>query len=142
MCSLLYEEYGIIPRRYDTSKILSIIPKELERYFILGVFDADGSFCAYKGEYGEKMNVCFGGSAELLRFIENHLVENNIVLKADNESGERKLAIRHEGKDGTWRSLSFAGKRQGMKIVNYLYKDAVIYLDRKYQKYLNLPYHE
>lgn len=142
MCSLLYEDYGLIPRRYDPSKILAVIPKEMERYFILGLFDADGSFTAYHGSYGDKMNVCFGGSVELLRFVENHLVENGIVLKADTESGERKVAIRHEGKDGTWRSLSFAGKRQGMKIVNYLYKGTPIYLDRKYQKYLNLPYHE
>ena len=142
MCSLLYEEYGVIPRRYDPTKILAVIPKELERYFILGVFDGDGSFTSYRGSYGDKMNVCFGGSVELLRFIENHLVENGVVFKADTESGERKVAIRHEGKDGTWRSLNFAGKRQGMKIVDYLYKDAPIYLDRKYQKYLNLPYHK
>lgn len=142
MCSLLYEEYGVTPRRYDPTKLLTVIPKELERYFILGVFDGDGSFTSYYGSYGDKMNVCFGGSVELLRFIENHLVKNGIIFKANTESGERKVAIRHKGKDGTWRSLNFAGKRQGMKIVNYLYQDTPIYLDRKYQKYLNLPYHE
>ena len=27
------------------------------------------------------------------------------------------------------------------KFINYLYKDSPIYLDRKYQKYLELPYH-
>lgn len=141
MCSLLYEEYGIVPRRHDISNILDILPKELERYFILGCFDADGSFTTYQGAYGEKMNVIFGGSVELLDFIQNHLVENGVVLQAKTESGKRKYAIRHEGKDGTWRTLSFAGKQQGMKIVNYLYKDSPIYLDRKYQKYPNVPYH-
>lgn len=142
MCFLLYEEYGFILRRYDPSKMLAVVPKELERYFILGLFDADGSFTAYHGAYGDKMNVSFGGSVELLRFIENHLVENGVIFKADTESGERKVSIRHEGRDGVWRSLRFSGKRQGMKIVNYLYQDTSIYLDRKYQKYLNLPYHE
>lgn len=142
MCFLLYEEYGFIPRRYDPSKMLAVVPKELERYFILGLFDADGSFTAYHGAYGDKMNVSFGGSVELLRFIENHLVENGVIFKADTESGERKVSIRHEGRDGVWRSSRFSGKRQGMKIVNYLYQDTSIYLNRKYQKYLNLPYHE
>ena len=141
MCSLLYEGYGIIPGRYDISLILRILPKEYEKYFILGVFDVDGSFVAYQGHYGDKMNVAFGGSESLLRFIENHLVVNNVISKADTVSGLRKLHQRHEGRDGVWRTLNFAGKPQCMKIINYLYQDTPIYLERKYQKYLNLPYH-
>lgn len=141
LCSLLYEEYGIVPRRHDISLVIKAIPKEYEKYFILGVFDADGSFVAYQGAYGQKMNITFGGSESLLHFIESHLTTNEIILKADTGSGQRKLHQRHEGKDGTWRTLNFAGKQQCMKIINYLYKDSPIYLDRKYQKYLDLPYH-
>ena len=141
MCSLLYEDYGLIPRRSDVSSVLKQIPKEYERFFILGIFDADGSFTTYHGNYGDKMNVVFGGSKFLLRFIENHLTTNEIILKADTDSGQRKLHQRHAGKDGAWRTLNFAGKHQCMKIINYLYKDSPIYLDRKYQKYLDLPYH-
>lgn len=142
MCSLLYESYGIIPRRSDPSKIIANLPKHLERYFILGTFDADGSFTAYQGDYGEKLNVNFGGSVELLRFIESHLEYNHVIQRAETPSGKRRVAIRHEGKDGTWRSLRFAGKPQGMKILRYLYDDSPIYLERKYQKYLSIPYHQ
>ena len=141
MCSLLYEDYGLIPRRCDVSPLLKQMPKEHEKFFILGIFDADGSFTTYHGDYGDKMNVVFGGSEFLIRFIENHLTTNEIILKATTDSGQRKLHQRHDGKDGTWRTLNFAGKRQCMKIINYLYKDSPIYLDRKYQKYLDLPYH-
>lgn len=113
----------------------------MKNILFLAFFDADGSFVAYRGAYGQKMNITFGGSESLLHFIESHLTTNEIILKADTGSGQRKLHQRHEGKDGTWRTLNFAGKQQCMKIINYLYKDSPIYLDRKYQKYLDLPYH-
>lgn len=138
MCKFLYEDLGLIPRRYDASKMIDHIPKEFHKYFILGLFDADGSFSAYQNdEYGKKLNVAFGGSESLLRFIEQHLIENNIVEPYKNG---RQLDQRHKDKDGTWLSLKFAGKIQGMKILNYLY-DSPIYLYRKYIKYLQIPYH-
>ena len=138
MGSFLYEELGLVPNRHDASKMIAHIPKEFHKYFILGLFDADGSFSAYQKEsYGEKLNISFGGSESLLRFIEEHLIENNIVESYKNG---RELQQRHEGKDGTWLSLRFAGKVQGLKILDYLY-DSSIYLYRKYQKYLDIPYH-
>ena len=134
--SYLYEDLGIIPRRTNPNKLIEIIPENLHKYFILGVFDADGSFSAYqKDTYGEKLNVAFGGSIQLLNFIQRHLIEKEII-----KDSCRKLTQRHENKDGDWKTLSFSGKVQGMKILNYLY-NSPIYLDRKYQKYLDLPYH-
>lgn len=142
MIKKLYEEYGIIPRREFPKYLLSIIPQELIKFFILGLFDGDGSFSAYSGTYGDKLNVTFGGCEELLAFINAFLVKNNIINVARNFSQRRKPQQRHKGKDGNWRSLPYAGIPQGMKILDYLYKDSPIYLDRKYQKYLSLPYHE
>lgn len=136
VASYLYEDLGIIPRRTNPDKLIEIIPENLHKYFILGVFDADGSFTAYqRDDYGEKLNVTFGGSVQLLNFIENHLTEKEIV-----KNSCRKTCQRHEGKDGDWKTISFSGKVQGMKVLNYLY-DSPTYLDRKYQKYLDLPYH-
>lgn len=129
---------GLIPNRHDASKIIVHIPEQFHKYFILGIFDADGSFSAYKGDYGSKLSISFGGAPSLLRFIENHLISNN--LAAMRKIKEHKLEQRHEGKDGNWRTISFSGVPQCMKILNYLY-DSPIYLDRKYQKYLAIPYH-
>ena len=138
MGSLLYETLGIVPYRKDANKVIEHIPKEFHKYFILGLFDADGSFTAYqRKDYGKKLNVTFGGSETLLNFIEKHLIENNIISPY-NEG--RKLCQRHKNKDGVWRTLVFSGKIQGMKILDYLY-DSPIYLERKYKKYLELPYH-
>lgn len=140
MCSKLYEEYGIVPRRYDPTNLISAIPENIYRYFILGVFDADGSFSSYSGDYGDKMNVSFGGSEQLLRFIESALVSQGVVEPARTEDGLRCLRTRHEGKDGTWRTMLFPGIPQASKILNWMYKDSVIHLDRKYEKYLSIPH--
>ncbi len=137
MCSKLYEDYGIIPRRHEVDKIIRAIPERLYKYFILGVFDGDGSFTSYHCGRDCKLNVCFGGSEELLRFIENVLITQNVVSSI-GENKHRKLQERHKGRDGTWRTLPFAGVSQGSKILRWLYEDSVIYLDRKYEKYKKL----
>lgn len=135
MCSLLYEKYGIAPNRHDPNKLINAIPKEFYRYFILGLFDADGSFTAYKGNYGEKLTVCFGGSKEILDFIECYFDE--IGLTPKNNRGKEQ---RHKDNDGYWLSTKYCGIPQGSKILNWLYKDSKIHLDRKYEKYLSIPY--
>lgn len=43
-----------------------------------------------------------------------------------------------EGRDGEYRSLQLSGKVQGLKILHYIYDDATVYLDRKYEKFLNI----
>ena len=140
MCSKLYEEYGVVPRRHDVANIISVIPKKLYRYFLLGVFDGDGAFTEYYNEsYGHKMNVVFGGSAELLTFIEFTLTNEGVIDKP-RQCESRKLYERHKGKDGTWRTLAFSGVPQCTKILNWLYDDSIIHLDRKYEKYRSLKF--
>lgn len=135
MCQYLYEELGIKPRRNDASLVIEKIPKEFHKDFILGLFDADGSMSVYQGDYGKKLVVTFGGSEQLLRFIEKHLDEN--VLHSGTT---HKLYQRHKDKDGDWVTLSYAGVPQGMKILNYLYDNPNVCLDRKFEKYKKIPY--
>lgn len=140
---LLVNDYGIIPNRTDCSGLLSHIPSHLMKHFIRGLIDADGSFCHYVVEetnkYGtyiiQKCVVDVGGQPDLLKEIEQHLINNNIVNDFD-----RKIHKRHEGdeKDGSYRNLKFCGRNQAMTLLHYIYDDATIYLDRKYEKFLNI----
>lgn len=52
----------------------------------------------------------------------------------------RKVNKRHdeENRDGEYRSLQLSGKIQGLKILHYIYDDATVYLDRKYEKFLSI----
>lgn len=134
MVEKLYNEYGIIPNRTSIQKILNILPENLYRYFILGLFDGDGSFTFYYiHENHRKILLRFGGSEEILRFIESILIKEQLVAPI-----QRQLERRHKEGDGTWRCLTFAGMNNCVQILNWLYQDSPIYLERKYQKYLNV----
>ena len=137
MCKLLYEDYGIIPNRTSISKILEVLPESLYKYFILGLFEADGSFTKYELKSGKekgsiKFSATFGGSEEILRFVESVLIQEDILPNI-----ERKIQQRHKGADGTWRSIRITGRNCVTKLLNWLY-DSPIHLERKYQKYVSL----
>jgi intein-encoded DNA endonuclease-like protein len=131
----LQNEYGIFPKRTDCKKMISKIQKEYYRDFIRGIFDADGSFTYYvlrdKNNY-KKINVRFGATIELLDFIQNVSIENNISTECF-----KKYSKRHPRRDGEYYQLAYSGTVQGEKILTWLYKDADIYLDRKYQKWID-----
>lgn len=135
----LVDKYGIVPYRQDCSKLLNQIPDNLMKHFIRGILDADGCFSKYNiVEHGYdvvKYNVSIGTNEDILKIIEKHLIEHKIVTPY-----ERKLYKRHneDDKDGEYRSLNFSGKAQCLNILNYIYNNASIYLDRKYQKYLKI----
>lgn len=133
----LVEKYGVVPKRSDCSKIISSIPERLMPHFIRGVIEADGTFCKYRiteNGYGvDKYRVSIGTNEDILRTIERHLMDNGII-----NISERKLYQRHEGRDGEYKTLEISGKIQSLNILNYIYKDANVYLDRKYEKYLGI----
>ncbi len=133
----LVDQYGLIPYRSDCSKIIQSIPNSLMKHFIRGVIDADGAFSKYqiidKGYNVNKYMVSIGTNEDILRVIERHLMDNGLINIL-----ERKLQQRHIGGDGEYRILEISGKAQCLNVLNYIYKDAKIYLDRKYKKYLNI----
>ena len=133
----LVGKYGLIPHRSDCSKILHNIPSDLIRHFIRGLIDADGYFCKYKiverGYDIDKYRVSIGTNEDILRFIEKYLMENGII-----NISERKLYQRHKDADGEYKTLEISGKAQCLSILNHVYQDTSIYLDRKYRNYLNI----
>ena len=74
----------------------------------------------------QKLNVIFGGTESVLRFIENQISPNST----------HKWYHRCKQGDKEWRTLNYSGVQQGSKILKLLYENSSIYLNRKYQKYL------
>lgn len=138
MGDVLYDKYGMIPNRHSVDRLIKYIPEKLERHFIRGVFDAEGSTSMYLHQIKEewnpslKMNFTIYTYKELNEYIQAHLIKNGIK---DNEV---KTYRRHEDRDGHCVGLRYAGATQVPKILRYLYHDANIYLERKYQKYLEI----
>lgn len=107
----------------NKSKVLKFpteeqVPKHLIRHFIRGYFDGDG--CITTSNNGAGVSVEILGSEDfLLQLITLDLFHRN-----------KLYAFKHSD----IKRVSYSGER-AMSILNYLYKDATIYLHRKHDKY-------
>jgi hypothetical protein len=129
ICEQLIKK-GCVRRKTDKLIFPSydIIPKELIHHFIRGYFDGDGCLT---GSLHPKRNVYeyqikIVGTMEMLEGIHKHLPI------------DKKLYLRQRFNDRNVNNytLEIGGKKQVERILEYMYNDATIYLDRKYEKYL------
>lgn len=98
----------------------SIVPKELQRHFIRGYFDGDGCL------YVSKATQC------TILGTESFLSTMNSII--NEELGFSKELEYHP--NGITRRYRISQRKQIKSLMGWLYQDATIYLDRKYQKYL------
>lgn len=118
--------YGCTPKKSLTLKFpdLNIFKtKYLVRDFIRGFFDGDGCI-SYSNKEHTMMNISFLGTLDMLEGVE----ENLPLLQ------KYKFSKNHDNNDITMRFM-ICGKN-GLSILHFLYNNATIYLNRKYNKYL------
>lgn len=135
---VLREKYGMIPHRNDPSLLIDAIPKHFIRHFLRGVYDADGSLTLYhvqeKDCKNPTMKMCLQiyTNEKLIDFIQEHFVEVGLRV------GKTKTIKRHKDRDGSSTGLNISGTNQAVRILEYLYEGSNIYLDRKYEKFLEM----
>lgn len=95
------------------------IPNELKHHFIRGYFDGDGSLSFIQNKAYEMQ---FTGTKDFL---------NSIMTYFNKE-------LKMHTKDNINFQLKIGGNLQVRKILDIIYKDATVYLDRKYEKYLEV----
>lgn len=116
------ESKGCVPNKSLILKRPNINP-DLNKHFIRGYFDGDG--CVHINE--ELNNTIYSvlGTQDILSFIQE-------------ESGiSSKISIRQVKRDGEYKpfyEISIGGIKSKIIFHNYIYKDANIYLERKYVK--------
>lgn len=105
------------------------IPKIYERDFIRGYFDADGCISITKRKdrtiNSKQYQLNFTGKENVLLKIQDIICKNTGVFKTKIRRN-RGFAVQ----------ISWAGRKVCNRILDYLYKDASVYLNRKYNKYL------
>ena len=97
--------------------------KDLIRHFIRGYFDGDGCFSRtfYKDEVFPKCS--FLGTYEFISMVKTILEKNNIhISNVNQKSAENVYTIQ-------------LSQNNSILLINYLYNDSTIYLDRKYNLY-------
>lgn len=98
------------------------IKQELVRHFIRGYFDGDGTL----GCYGKHLQPTSSlvGTKDMLDNISKQLSFNPTIYH-------------HKGHKEETLTMSFASQK-AIDFINYIYKDSTIYLDRKYNKYIEM----
>lgn len=108
------------------------IPKDMERHFIRGFFDGDGSI-SKSGKYSVNFSII--GTISICEGIANYM--SNILqeqVKVHNHKPEKyNIELR---------CVRISGKKKIKRILDELYKDTDIYLERKYNRYLQYFYIE
>lgn len=125
MCESL-EKWGLTQNKTFTITFPDFLREDLIPHFIRGYFDGDGCACIYKRSDTEEIDFC-STIMSSLKFCEGlleYLKEKEIFFCLDIPKG-------HE-QNGLIRSHS---KKENKKFMNLIYKDADLYLKRKFDKF-------
>lgn len=123
-------KWGCISRKTFFLQFPPISPG-LYGHFVRGYFDGDGSltFSKRTGTTKKDTNFSIVSTKEMLQFIQN------LFSKLDVNSYINK---RHKNRKNNNFTLRVFGNRQIKKVCDWLYIDANVYLQRKYNHYINL----
>lgn len=103
------------------------IPDEIMRHFIRGYFDGDGGLTLYintnklNKKQTKKQKLTFRGTKHFCEGLKKYL---NTQLNVGGHIGEDKIFC-----------LEYSGKNEIIKILDHLYDNSTIYLERKKNKY-------
>lgn len=127
MCDVL-EQHGMVPRKSLVLTFPEFLPTELHSHFIRGYMDGDG--CIVKSN---THNITY--SANLLSTNEFCQKVKEIVKK---EVGINSSIYDAPNKNGISKYLVVAGRNNTKKFLDYIYTDAELYMERKFQRYQEL----
>lgn len=131
MCRTL-EKYGVFQNKSLILEFPTWLDKTLINHFVRGYFDGDGSYCHHKvnrktskmAHYQDVVTFTstYDFCNELLSILRNNgTISGGGVYDASNHNGITAV-------------LSISGRRQIMSLFNWMYKDAELYMARKYNK--------
>lgn len=119
---------GVVKNKTLILKFPTTIPNYLIRHFIRGYFDGDGSLT-----YGSKQicgnsnySIKFVGTKEMIEGIKRYF---NLSIKEEQRYPDKNLNNY---------SLTIGGNIQVTKILDHLYENSKVFLDRKYKRYTEL----
>lgn len=99
---------------------------DLQRYFVLGYFDGDGSIKMHSKTREWGINIC--GTKDMLDGIYNLFKQQKI---------NANISYHSETNNDTW-VMDTRGNEQVARLCEWLYNDLVVYMNRKYERFLKL----
>jgi len=107
------------------------VPSHLMSHFMRGYFDGDANFLKYehKDRNCQNYKISFGSSNIFCKSFADFIKENfNIHTSIYHPKDKHEL----------YDTVMISGRIQCKKVLDWVYKDATIYLKRKYDKYLEI----
>lgn len=116
-------KYGIVPNKSLISYLpINQINSDVVHHFIRGLFDGDGCISVFQN----RQALSFVGTYEVINTLKCFLCENLSLYP---------VKISERTKKNTVYQVLWSSKKDVLNIYNYLYKDATIFLERKYLKF-------
>jgi intein-encoded DNA endonuclease-like protein len=133
ICTDLYR-LGVVPRKSLVIEFPKedIVPKHLLRHFLRGYFDGDGSIVARRRHYKNK--------EKKYLVVVSSFVGTKMFIEKMQEHFKEELEL-DKNKAHNINGVTVEYKKQGvqaMKLLQYMYSDSNIHLDRKYNKFTAL----
>ena len=119
-------ELGVCPNKTFKVAFPEWLSKDLYSHFIRGLFDGDGYICTSK----RYIQATLTGTASLCESVSSIISEAcNVFAPVHSIGKDRNEKIK---------TMHVSGRLQVLRYLDYIYKDADIKLNRKYEKYLEL----
>lgn len=121
--------HGCTPKKSLKIRLpYSSVPNSLMRHFLRGVFDGDGCLSINKNNSRYKVNLI--GYYLFIKDVKEYLFNElniNTSLRQERRSKSKEVY-----------DITYSARQDVVKLVNFLYKDSTIYLDRKYNTHLKM----
>lgn len=123
-------ELGMVQNKSGNLLFVQNIEEDLIHHFVRDYFDGDGSV----GIFGKVQNVEFSivSTKEFLLPLQQVLINNCNLTQT-------KLGKRHKDRDSNAYHIKYTGRFSCLRIRDYLYKDATVFIQRKYDKFFSIP---
>lgn len=130
-------ELGCVPRK---SLILKFptedqVPKKFLKSFLLGYYDGDGGLT-----YGINNRGCLGAKFSITSTEDFCIGYADIIKKELNIHSTIYIPNKNRGIIKTTRALNIGGMDQIIRVLEWLYQDAKVYIKRKFDKFQNLKH--
>lgn len=114
-------KWGCTPNKCFEIKYPDFLRSDLEHHFIRGYLDGDGCICLT----GSKSLVDFTSNPDFIHGLRNRLIE----------LGFQPNSVQYKDNSASFHMSSWQGN---IDFLDWLYYDATVYMDRKYNKYLEV----
>jgi len=114
-----------VQKRKTGNEVMPDLPEDMVRHFVRGYFDGDGSIT---GDHNYSIKLCCSSKRLIDQIVELINSELGIDLNPQDYSEDGKEFYIIESRNQT----------NNPKILRYMYKDATVYLDRKYERAMEL----